>query len=170
MDEEELIMSHDAVDPVRPGYRTITPYLAVRDAAAAHEFYRQAFGAEVVAVLTLPSGRIMYGELRIGDSTLVVVDEMPDVGLFSPEHGGTTSLVLSGPDADGRFARAVAAGAVAVIPVSDSFSGDRHGVLRCPFGHRWIISCRTEAISDDEIRARWERVVMRMTQPGKSAS
>ena len=155
--------SNSPVDPVRPGYRTLTPYLAVNEARAAHEFYRRAFGAEVVAILALPSGRIMYGELRTGDSTFVVVDEMPDLGLFTPEHGGTTSLVVSGPDADGRFARAVAAGATAVIPVADSFSGDRHGVVRCPFGHRWILTTRTHNLTDEEIRQRWEAIVARTT-------
>jgi len=156
--------SNIPVDPVRPGYRTLTPYLAVNDARAAHEFYRRAFGAEVVALLALPNGRVMYGELRIGDSTLVVVDEMPDVGLFTPEHGGATSLVISGSDADGRFAKAVDAGATAVIPVADSFSGDRHGVLRCPFGHRWILTARTEDVTDDQIRTRWDAVVARMAE------
>ena len=153
------------LDPIRPGYRTLTPYLAVNDAVRAHEFYQRAFGAEVVAVLALPNGRIMYGQLRIGDSTIVVVDEMPDVGLVAPEHGGITSLVVSGPDVDGRFARAVEAGATVVIPVSDSFSGDRHGVIRCPFGHRWIISARTEPVTDDEIRARWERMTAQVPKP-----
>ena len=155
-------MSHaQAVDPVRPGYRTLTPYMAVHDAARAHEFYQRAFGATVVAVLTLPDGRVMYGELRIGDSTLVVVDEIADVGLLTPEHGGTTSLVIAGPDVDGRFAQAIAAGATVVVPLTDSFSGERHGVVRCPFGHRWILSARTEALTDAEIRSRWAALLRR---------
>ena len=146
----------DPVNPVRPGYRTLTPYVAVSDAKRAHAFYRQAFDAQVVAILETPDGRVMHGELRIGDSAIVVVDEMPEVGLHAPEHGGITSLVLAGPDAEGVFARAVAAGATPAIPVADSFSGDRHGVLVCPFGHRWIVTTRVEALTDDQIRARWD--------------
>ena len=150
------------VDPLRPGYHTVTPYLAVEDALAAHEFYQRAFGAVVVARLDAPDGRVVHGALRFGDSIVVVVDEMEPVGLRTPRNGGTCSISLSVEDADAVFARAVAAGARAVVPVRESFAGERHGLLVCPFGHRWIVSTRTEDLSDEEIAARFHQKVARV--------
>ena len=147
------------VKPLRPGHHTLTPYMAVNDARRAHAFYQRAFGANVLNVLTMPDGRVMYAELRIGDSMLVVVDEMEAVGLRTPEHGGVVTLVITGPDADGRFARAVAEGATASIPVAPSFAGERHGLVTCPFGHRWILSSRVEDLTDEQIHERWQQVV-----------
>lgn len=115
------------ISPIRQGYRTITPYIAVSDAKRAHEFYQRAFGATIVAVLETPGGRIMHGALRIGDSMVVVVDEMPEVRLKAPANGGVCSLLIYGPDADGLFARAVAAGATPIAPVADTFSGTGTG-------------------------------------------
>lgn len=149
------------VNPLRPGHHAVTPYLAVRDARAAHEFYQRAFGADVRHVLDTADGRIAYAELHFGDSIVVVVDEMEAVGLRAPEHGGVATLVLGGADADGRFARAVAEGARAVFPVAPSFAGERHGLVLCPFGHRWILSTRTEELSDQQIRDRWRSIAAR---------
>ena len=150
--------------PPRDGYRTLTPYLGVEDAAAAHRFYAAAFGAEMVAVLEGPGDRIAHGALRIGDSIVVVIDELPQLGLMSPRHGGMCSVLISCDDADALFERAVGAGARPVVPVSDTFSGDRHGLVVCPFGHRWIISSRVEEVSDAEVLARWQALLAGQSQ------
>lgn len=145
-------------NPTRPNFRSITPYLAVDNAMQAHDFYHRAFDAEIVARLRTPDGHVAYGALRIGDSMIVVVDEMESVGLRSPRNGGTCSIVLSVSDADMLFVRAVNEGAQPIVPVAPSFAGERHGLLLCPFGHRWIISTRTDDLSDDEITKRWEKL------------
>lgn len=146
-------------NPIREGYHTLTPYLGVDDAAKAHAFYEAAFGATPVARLDGPGGRVAHGALRLGDSIFVVIDEIPQMGLRSPAKGGVCSVLIYCEDADALFARAVAAGATPVAPVADTFSGDRHGLLVCPFGHRWIISSRTEDVSDEEVRARWNELI-----------
>jgi PhnB protein len=143
-------------NPLRPGTHTATAWLAVEGVQAAHEFYRQAFDAHIGVVLETQDGRVVHGEVRIGDTVIVVVDEMPAVGLVAPARGGTCTIALAVENADAMFARAVALGARAVAPVHDSFAGERHGLLVCPFGHRWIISTRTEDLSDQEIVVRFE--------------
>lgn len=144
-----------AASYTRSGYATLTAYLAVEDAAAAHRFYCDVFGATVAALLQDANGRIVHGALRIGDSTIVVNDEMPQVGLVAPARGGTCSTLLYCADADAVFARAVAAGARPIAPVTQNFSGERHGLLVCPFGHRWIIATQVEEVPDAEVRRRW---------------
>jgi len=140
----------------RAGHTTITPYLAVEDARAAHDFYIAAFGAERLQGLEDRDGRIVYGPLRIGNALVIVIDAMPAVGLLPPRLGGTSTLLLFFPDADAVYARAVAAGARAMVPVQPMFSGDRHGLLVCPFGHRWIIATQVEHVGDEEIVRRWK--------------
>ena len=144
-----------AVSAVPAGYRTLTPYLAVPDGAAAITFYQAAFGAEVVSRMDGPDNILMHGELRIGDSMLQLSNEMPDFGLKAPEQGWVhSSLVLYVPDTDALVDRAVAAGATLHTPVADTFSGDRHGVVIDPFGHRWAVCTKVEDVPVDEIARR----------------
>ena len=143
------------VSPIPAGYRTLTPYLAVPDGAAAIDFYVTAFGAEVVSRMDGPDGVLMHGELRIGDSMLQLSNEMPDFGLKAPESGWVhSSLVVYVPDTDSFVDRAVAAGATLHTPVSDTFSGDRHGTVMDPFGHRWAVCTKIEDVPDDEVARR----------------
>ncbi|WP_149260006.1 VOC family protein [Actinomadura sp. K4S16] len=138
-------------------YRSGTPLIAVHDAPAALDFYRTAFDARPLARLEAPDGRIMHAAILVYGSPIVVADEMPAVGLFSPRHygGSPFSMILACQDADAAHAKAVAAGARPLAPVQDDFSGARHGLLECPFGHRWLTTSRTEDLSFDQINERF---------------
>ena len=144
-----------ALSAIPAGYRTLTPYLAVTDGPAAIDFYVTGFGAEVVSRMDGPDGILMHGELRIGDSMLQLSTEMPDFGLKAPESGWVhSSLVAYVSDTDAFVDRAVAAGATLHTPVSDTFSGDRHGVVMDPFGHRWAICTKVEDVPVEEVARR----------------
>lgn len=143
------------VNPIPDGYRTLTPYLAVPDGAAALDFYVDGLGAVVVDRMDAPDGSVMHAEIRIGDSMLQLSNEMPDFGLKAPESGWVhSSLVVYVEDTDAFVARAVEAGATLVTPVADTFSGDRHGVFRDPFGHRWAVCTRIEDVPPTEVARR----------------
>lgn len=146
-----------SVRPVPEGYRTAAPYLIVRDAAAALQFYRDAFGASETRRLNTPDGRIMHAEVRIGDSMLFLASESPDHGAFSPEHfgGSPVSIVLYVDDADALFARAVKGGATSLRPMQDQFFGERSGTVLDPFGHRWTLNMHIEDLSDEEMECRF---------------
>ena len=137
------------------GYHTATPYLIMRQAAAAIEFYKRAFAAE--ELFRLPMGELIgHAELRIGDSVLMLADEQPGALSVSPAAlGGTTfGLMLYVPDVDARFATALAAGGTELRPIADQFYGDRSGSLRDPFGHVWTIASHTEDVSPEQIDER----------------
>jgi uncharacterized glyoxalase superfamily protein PhnB len=143
------------VAPIPAGYRTLTPYLAVPDGAAAIDFYVRAFGAEIVSRMDGPGDVVMHAELRIGDSMLQMSTEMPDFGLRAPQPGWVhSSLVVYVPDTDAFVDRAVAAGATVQTPVSDTFSGDRHGTVMDPFGHRWAVCSKIEDVPTEEVARR----------------
>ena len=146
-----------AVKPIPDGYRTVTPYLTLQDAARAIEFYKRAFGAHETGRMTGPDGKsVMHAELRIGDSLVMLSDEFPEMGARSPQSlGGTTaSIFLYVPDVDAAFKRAVDAGARAIMPPADMFWGDRFGKLVDPFGHEWAMATHKEDLSPEEIRQR----------------
>jgi PhnB protein len=146
--------------PIPEGYRTITPGLVVDKGAEAIDFYARAFGAEVVRRLEM-GGKIMHAELRIGDSLVTVNDEMPEYGLKAPDREAPVpaSLLIYCEDADALHARAVAAGASEINPVSDQFHGDRAGSVRDPYGHRWAIATHTEDMSEAEMQRRMEEAM-----------
>jgi PhnB protein len=146
------------VKPVPEGYHTATPYLVVRNAADAIEFYQRAFGATEVLRFSDPSGRVGHAEIKIGDSIIMLADEFPEQGFRGPQSlGGTTgSIMLYVDDVDGLFQRAVGAGAKELRPVMDQFYGDRSGFLEDPFGHQWAISTHKEDVPPEEMRARFE--------------
>ena len=144
------------VKPISDGYHTITPYLSIKGAAAALEFYKRAFGAEEIYRLGMPDGRIGHAEIQIGNSRIMMADEMPempDAIAKSPKAlGGTThGLCLYVSDVDARFQRAVEAGAIVKRPVKDQFYGDRSGTVEDPFGHLWTIATHVEDVSMEEI-------------------
>jgi len=147
-----------ATNPVREGYHTLTPHITVKGAEAAIDFYRRAFGAEELARHVF-GGMVAHAELRIGDSIVMLNDEIPAQGVFAPpENGGGTTLHIYVPDVDAAFQRAVDAGAQVVMPVVDMFWGDRYGLLKDPFGHRWSLATCNEELTPEEVAARAAQV------------
>jgi len=141
------------VKPIPDGYHTLTPYMTVRDAAKAIEFYKQAFGAVEKGIMKGPDGKILHAELRIGDSLFMLADEFPEFGSLSPQSTGGAGMGLHiyVEDADAAFDRAVKAGANVEMPVSDMFWGDRYGKLADPFGHKWSIATHKADLSMEEM-------------------
>ncbi len=155
-----------AVKPVPDGYHTLTPFLTVRDAARAIEFYKEAFGAKERGVAKGPDGKVMHAELMIGDSIIMLGDEYPEFGCLSPQAiGGSSSglhIYLDGVDA--AFDRAVKAGAEVEMPVADQFWGDRYGKLKDPFGHKWSIGTHVRDMSADEMKRAMDEACTKMDQ------
>jgi PhnB protein len=158
-----------AVNPIPEGYHTLTPYLTVKDAARAIEFYKKAFGAQERGVMKGPDGKVMHAELKIGDSIVMLADEFPEYGSLSPQSSGGAGMGLhiyvDGVDA--AFDRAVKAGAQVEMPVSDQFWGDRYGKLKDPFGHKWSIATHTKDMSADEMKRNMDEAMKKMAQPEK---
>ena len=144
------------VQPIPPGYHTVTPYLIVNNAAEAIDFYSRAFGATEKLRMPGPGGFIMHAEIQIGDSVVMLSDEHPDVGAFSPETvgGNPVSMMIYSEDVDAAFARAIEAGAQEVMPIEDMFWGDRYGRLADPYGHVWGIATHIEDVGPEELEAR----------------
>lgn len=144
------------VRPIPEGYHTVTPYICVRDAAAALEFYKNAFGAIEEVRMQDPSGKVGHAEIKIGDSHIMLADEFPEMEFRSPQSiGGTpVTIHLYVEDVDATVDRAVSAGATLVRPVKDEFYGDRSGSIKDPFGHSWSISTHKEDVSPEEIEKR----------------
>lgn len=149
-----------------PGFHSVTPYLFVRGAAEAIEYYKQAFGAEEVFRMDAPDGSIIHAEIQIGDSRVMLADENPDMGVTSPAslNGTSASFLIYVENVDERFAQALAAGGEVVRPVTDQFYGDRTGCLTDPFGHVWTISTNTEELTPEEFQKRVEE----MTKQGET--
>jgi PhnB protein len=152
------------VQPIPEGYEALTPYLTVGDAAAALEFYGEAFGAEELFRMDGPPGTIGHAEMQIGEGRFMLADEMEAWGNRSPETiGGTgVSLTMYVEDADAVFRRAVEAGATEVMPVQDQFYGDRSGMVEDPFGHRWTIATHVEDVPPDELDRRAKEAMAQM--------
>lgn len=144
------------ISPIPAGYHSVTPYLTVRGAAKAIEFYKDALGATEVMRFAMPDGTVAHAEVEIGGSRVMLGDEMPGHGARGPESlGGTTGgLCVYLPDVDAAFDRAVAAGAKVFRPVQDQFYGDRSGALLDPFGHYWTLATHVEDVSVEEMHRR----------------
>lgn len=147
------------VKPVPEGYHTVTPYLVVKDAKRALEYYKKAFGAETKTSMPTPDGRIMHAEVRIGNSMVFVSDELLDQApkIKAPQSTDgivTGSTFLYVPDVDVVFKRAVDSGATVTMPVTDMFWGDRFGKVVDPFGHHWGIATHKEDLTPEEIDRR----------------
>jgi PhnB protein len=142
------------------GYHSVTPSLTCRDAAAALEFYKRAFGAVETCRLTEPgSGKVMHAEIRIGNSTIMLSDEYPDWGCTAPAFAQGGAFMVYVENSDAAFARAIAAGAKELQPVADQFWGDRVGRVACPFGYRWSVAQRVREVSPEEmarLAAEWK--------------
>lgn len=141
--------------------QTLSPYIIVRDAAAAIAFYQRAFGATEELRLTDPNGRIGHAEIRIGTSAVMLADEHPEFGALSPATlgGSPVKLHLTVADADAAAARAVEAGATLLRPVQDQFHGNRSGMVVDPFGHSWFLSAELEPVSPEEMQRRYDKLL-----------
>jgi uncharacterized glyoxalase superfamily protein PhnB len=143
------------IKPIPDGFHTLTPHLVCRDAAAAIAYYVKAFGAIEQGRLPGPDGRLMHAMIRIGDSPLMLVDEMPEWGALGPQSlkGSPVTIHLYVEDVDAAVARAVDAGARITMPVADMFWGDRYGQIEDPFGHHWSIATHTRDVSPEKMQA-----------------
>ncbi|NUU01084.1 VOC family protein [Herbaspirillum robiniae] len=139
---------------IPPGMHSITPHLVCAGAAEAIEFYKKAFGAREGGRLAGPDGRLMHAHINIGDSSLMLVDEMPEWKCLGPKAlgGSPVTIHLYVEDVDAVFAQAVAAGAQVKMPVADMFWGDRYGQLVDPFGHSWSVATHVRDLTPEEIR------------------
>ena len=148
------------VKAIPDGFHSLTPHLTVRNATQAIEFYKKAFGADVLHVAPAPDGkRVMHAALKIGDSMLMLNDEFPDMdGSVGPQPGTNTGIVINlyTEDIDTVFQRAVAAGATTKMPPADMFWGDRYGHLVDPFGHRWALATHVRDVSQEEMKQAME--------------
>ena len=142
------------------GYNTVTPYLVIKGAAQAIEYYKKVFGATVVVRMDGPEGRVGHAELQIGDSRIMLADENPSMGATSATTIGNSpvSLYLYLPDVDRVVEKAVAEGAKILKPVQDQFYGDRSGFLQDPFGHFWGIATHIEDVSEHDMQERMKKV------------
>jgi PhnB protein len=142
------------------GYHAITPYLVVRGASKAIDFYKKVFGATEIMRMPEPGGKIAHAELRIGDSVIMLADEHPERGAISPSSAGGTpvGLMLYVKDVDATFNTAIAQGSKVERELMDQFYGDRSGTVIDPFGHKWNIATHKEDVSPEEMQARMARM------------
>ncbi len=147
-----------AVKYIPDGYHTATPYLIIKGAAKALDFYKKAFGATELMRMPGSDGKIGHAEIRIGNSPIMLADEFPDRGYKSPQSiGGTpVSIMLYVENVDKTVERAVSEGAKITKAVEDQFYGDRNGTISDPFGHIWTISTHVEDVSPAEMQRRIE--------------
>jgi uncharacterized glyoxalase superfamily protein PhnB len=148
------------VKPIPDGMHSVTPHLICAGAADAIEFYKKAFGAVDLGRLPGPKGRLMHAAIRIGDSTVMLVDEMPEWGAFGPKSlkGSPVTIHLYVQDVDASVARAVAAGAKITMPLDDMFWGDRYCKVEDPFGHHWSIATHIRDVTPDEMKQAMQKM------------
>jgi PhnB protein len=145
-----------SVKTIPAGHHTVTPYLAIKKAVEALEFYKKAFGAVEINKLLMPDGRLGHAEIRLGDSVIMLADEFPEYGGKAPPTlgGSPVNIHLYVDDVDAFFKKALAAGAKERKPVMDQFYGDRSGQLEDPYGHLWWVATHKEDVAPDEIQRR----------------
>ena len=165
-------MASKAVKPIPDGYHTVTPYLVLDKAADAIEFYKRAFGANEMVRMNGPGGKIAHAELKVGDSMIMLSDEMPGSAARSPHSLGGTSagVFLYVQDVDSFFNRATSAGAKVEMPLSNMFWGDRFGKLMDPFGHSWALATHIEDVAPAEMKTRMQEAMAKMGQTQKATS
>ena len=153
-------MSQTKVQAIPNGMHTVTPHLVCENAADAIAFYIKAFNAVELARLPGPEGKIMHAQIRIGDSHVMLVDEMRGCGALGPKalKGSPVTLHLYVEDANAVFNRAVASGATVKFPIEDTFWGDRYGVVEDPFGHNWSIATHIRDVSPEEMKQAIEKM------------
>jgi len=148
------------VSYIPEGYNTVTPYLIIKGAAKAIDYYKNVFGAKVVVRMDGPDGLVGHAELQIGDSRIMLADENPAMGHRSAETIGASpvSLYVYLPDCDKIVEKAASQGAKIMRPVADQFYGDRSGFIQDPFGHLWGIATHKEDVSPEEMNERMKKM------------
>jgi PhnB protein len=138
------------------GYHTVTPYLIIKNASAALDFYKKAFNATELFRMEMPGDKIGHAEIQIGNSRIMLADEFPEMGYISPQTlgGSPVSLMLYVEDVNSLSDQAVKAGMIVKKPLKDQFYGDRSGTYQDPFGHVWTIATHTEDVSPGEMKKR----------------
>jgi PhnB protein len=151
--------------PIPEGHHTLTPYLAVDDAAKAIDFYKQAFGAKERMRMEAPGGKIGHVELEIGDSLVMLSDPFPQSTVRPPKEldGTSASVFMYVEDVDAVVEQAADAGATVTMEVADQFWGDRFGTVSDPFGHVWSIATHVEDLTPDEIAERGKAAMAAMS-------
>ena len=146
-------MSQAQVKPIPDGMHSLTPHLVCAGAADAIGFYKKAFNAVEIARLPGPDGKLMHAMVRIGDSMLMLVDEVPEWQSLGPKSlkGSPVTIHMYVEDADATFAQALAAGATVRMPIDDAFWGDRYGQVDDPFGHHWSIATHKRDVTPEEM-------------------
>ncbi|HVG50809.1 MAG TPA: VOC family protein [Xanthobacteraceae bacterium] len=155
-------MAQSNVKPIPDGMHTVTPHLVCANASAAIDFYKKAFNAVELHRIPGPNGKLMHGCVKIGDSMIFLVDEMPEWGALGPKalKGSPVTIHLQVPDVDNFTKRAIDAGAKATMPVADQFWGDRYGQVEDPFGHRWSIATHVRDVSPEEMQKAMQQMQM----------
>jgi PhnB protein len=155
--------------PIPDGYHTVTPALTVKKGAEAIEFYKRALGAKELMSLPGPDGRLMHAEIEVGNSRIMLSEEMPEQGCRAPVSVGSTtsSLYVYLEDVDKAFRRAVEAGAKSLMPPTDMFWGDRMGQIEDPSGHRWGLATHKEDPTPEEMARRQKEFFAQMSQGKK---
>ena len=148
------------VKSIPEGMHTVTPHLVCAGAADAIEFYKKAFGAVEMGRLPGPQGKLMHAMIRIGDSSIMLVDEFPDWKSFGPKalKGSPVTIHLYVDDVDAVVERAVGAGAKVTMPIADMFWGDRYGTLEDPFGHKWSVATHKRDVSPEEMQQAMQKM------------
>jgi PhnB protein len=146
------------VNPIPEGYPQVTPYLTVRGAAAAIDFYTEVLGATETVRMAQADGKIAHAEVTLGDSIIMLADEVPEFGNTSPQTLGGSPVTISVyvEDVDAVFERALEKGATPIRKVEDQFYGDRQGQFEDPFGHKWSVASRVEEVSHEEMKKRMD--------------
>jgi PhnB protein len=159
------------VKAIPQGFHSATPYLILNDATRALDFYKRAFGAQELMRMDGPNGKIAHAEIKIGDSVIMLGDEMPGAPCRSPQSlGGTTcGVMLYVDNVDAIFNQAVGAGAQVDTPVADMFWGDRYGRLKDPFGHSWSVATHKEDVAPAEMSKRMQEAMQKTAHQTKSA-
>ncbi len=142
----------EKVKAIPEGFQSVTPSLTFKDSLAAISFYKKAFNAEALGIFPAPDGKsTMHAVIKIGNSILMMGDEMVTCKSAETYGGSPMSLFVYVPNVDEFFQQAVKAGAAVVMPVADMFWGDRCGNLKDPFGYTWMIATHTQELSKEEM-------------------
>lgn len=157
------------VQPVPAAYGSVTPHLVLRDCTRAIAFYEKALGAKVLSRMQGPDGKTMHAEMRVGDTIVMMGDEVPERGFRSAESLGDTpvGLMLYVKDCDAVFSRAVAEGARPLQEPADMFWGDRYAQVVDPFGHRWAIATHTKDLTPRQMEAAAAEFMASMASGGQ---
>lgn len=143
------------VKAIPQGYHSVQPYLHIRGAAQAIEFYKLAFGATELMRMPALDGRLQHAEIRIGDSVVMLADEHPERGIHGPAHygGAPMTLMFYAENCDAIYQKAIAAGSKSLREPTDQFYGDRMAGIEDPFGFQWYIATHIKDVSPEEMKA-----------------